>query len=63
MARRVGIVGIGIMGTAMMRNLVSDGFEVASAFGVTRPLHEPAFSLGADLIQMPASAGLVHGTP
>jgi hypothetical protein len=24
---------------------------------------EPAFSLGADLIQMPASAGLVHGTP
>jgi 3-hydroxyisobutyrate dehydrogenase-like beta-hydroxyacid dehydrogenase len=28
MARRVGIVGIGIMGTAMMRNLVKDGFEV-----------------------------------
>jgi len=28
MARRVGIVGIGIMGTAMMRNLVRDGFEV-----------------------------------
>ena len=28
MARRVGIVGIGIMGTAMMRNLVADGFEV-----------------------------------
>jgi 3-hydroxyisobutyrate dehydrogenase len=28
MARRVGIVGIGIMGTAMMRNLVTDGFEV-----------------------------------
>jgi len=24
----VGIVGIGIMGTAMMRNLVKDGFEV-----------------------------------
>jgi predicted dinucleotide-binding enzyme len=29
MARRVGIVGVGIMGTAMMRNLVRDGFEVA----------------------------------
>ena len=29
MAKRVGIVGIGIMGTAMMRNLVTDGFEVA----------------------------------
>jgi 3-hydroxyisobutyrate dehydrogenase len=28
MARRVGIVGIGIMGTAMMRNLVANGFEV-----------------------------------
>ncbi len=28
MAKRVGIVGIGIMGTAMMRNLVRDGFEV-----------------------------------
>jgi 3-hydroxyisobutyrate dehydrogenase-like beta-hydroxyacid dehydrogenase len=28
MAKRVGIVGIGIMGTAMMRNLVKDGFEV-----------------------------------
>jgi putative dehydrogenase len=28
MARRVGIVGIAIMGTAMMRNLVRDGFEV-----------------------------------
>jgi putative dehydrogenase len=28
MAARVGIVGIGIMGTAMMRNLLSDGFEV-----------------------------------
>jgi predicted dehydrogenase len=28
MARRVGIVGIGIMGTAMMRNLVVGGFEV-----------------------------------
>jgi putative dehydrogenase len=28
MAGRVGIVGIGIMGTAMMRNLVADGFEV-----------------------------------
>src|SRR5215813_10022831 len=30
MAGRVGIVGIGIMGTAMMRNLVKDGFEVVS---------------------------------
>ncbi len=29
MARRVGIVGIGIMGTAMMRNLLEGGFEVA----------------------------------
>src|SRR5438105_9996101 len=28
MANRVGIVGIGIMGTAMMHNLVKDGFEV-----------------------------------
>jgi len=28
MARRVGIIGIGIMGTAMMRNLARDGFEV-----------------------------------
>src|SRR5437763_16460183 len=28
MARRVGIIGIGIMGTAMMRNLLRDGFEV-----------------------------------
>jgi L-threonate 2-dehydrogenase len=28
MTRRVGIVGIGIMGTAMMRNLRRDGFEV-----------------------------------
>ncbi|MBV9373509.1 MAG: NAD(P)-dependent oxidoreductase [Alphaproteobacteria bacterium] len=28
MAKRVGIVGIGIMGTAMMRNLLRDGFEV-----------------------------------
>jgi L-threonate 2-dehydrogenase len=28
MARRVGVVGIGIMGTAMMRNLLRDGFEV-----------------------------------
>ena len=28
MAKRVGIVGIGIKGTAMMRNLVTDGFEV-----------------------------------
>ena len=28
MARRVGIVGIGIMGTAMMNNLLRDGFEV-----------------------------------
>src|SRR6266436_4823140 len=28
MVRRVGIVGIGIMGTAMMRNLARDGFEV-----------------------------------
>lgn len=28
MAKRVGIIGIGIMGTAMMRNLVTDGFEV-----------------------------------
>jgi putative dehydrogenase len=28
MTRRVGIVGIGIMGTAMMRNLLRDGFEV-----------------------------------
>ena len=28
MARRVGIIGIGIMGTAMMRNLVKGGFEV-----------------------------------
>src|ERR1700738_3588848 len=28
MAKRVGMVGIGIMGTAMMRNLVTDGFEV-----------------------------------
>src|SRR5262249_60888434 len=28
MAGRVGIVGIGIMGTAMMRNLVKNGFEV-----------------------------------
>src|SRR5436305_1231647 len=28
MAGRVGIVGIGIMGTAMMRNLLCDGFEV-----------------------------------
>jgi putative dehydrogenase len=28
MVKRVGIVGIGIMGTAMMRNLVTDGFEV-----------------------------------
>jgi L-threonate 2-dehydrogenase len=28
MARRVGIVGIGIMGTAMMRNLAREGFEV-----------------------------------
>jgi 3-hydroxyisobutyrate dehydrogenase-like beta-hydroxyacid dehydrogenase len=28
MTRRVGLVGIGIMGTAMMRNLVRDGFEV-----------------------------------
>src|SRR5580700_6704365 len=28
MTKRVGIVGIGIMGTAMMRNLVKDGFEV-----------------------------------
>src|SRR5512133_201960 len=29
MTRRVGIVGIGIMGTAMVRNLLRDGFEVA----------------------------------
>ena len=28
MAACVGIVGIGIMGTATMRNLLSDGFEV-----------------------------------
>jgi 3-hydroxyisobutyrate dehydrogenase len=28
MTRRAGIVGIGIMGTAMMRNLLRDGFEV-----------------------------------
>ncbi|MBV9687936.1 MAG: NAD(P)-dependent oxidoreductase [Alphaproteobacteria bacterium] len=28
MAKRVGIVGIGIMGTAMLRNLLGDGFEV-----------------------------------
>jgi len=28
MARRVGIVGIGVMGMAMMRNLVRDGLEV-----------------------------------
>jgi putative dehydrogenase len=28
MAKRVGIVGIGIMGTAMMRNLAREGFEV-----------------------------------
>jgi L-threonate 2-dehydrogenase len=28
MAKRVGIVGIGIMGTAMMRNLAKDGFQV-----------------------------------
>src|ERR1700724_1862238 len=28
MGRRVGIVGIGIMGTAMMRNLLSADFEV-----------------------------------
>ena len=28
MTKRVGIVGIGIMGTAMMRNLVKDGFEI-----------------------------------
>src|SRR5262252_8942332 len=28
MAGRVGIIGIGIMGTAMMRNLVKEGFEV-----------------------------------
>jgi L-threonate 2-dehydrogenase len=28
MVNRVGIIGIGIMGTAMMRNLVRDGFEV-----------------------------------
>ena len=28
MARRVGIIGIGIMGTAMMRNLAREGFEV-----------------------------------
>ena len=33
MARRVGIVGIGIMGTAMMRNLVKDGFEVSELLG------------------------------
>ena len=28
MAGRVGIVGIGIMGTAMMRNLLRHSFEV-----------------------------------
>ncbi len=28
MARRVGIVGIGVMGMAMMRNVVRDGLEV-----------------------------------
>jgi 3-hydroxyisobutyrate dehydrogenase len=28
MTKRVGLIGIGIMGTAMMRNLVNDGFEV-----------------------------------
>ena len=28
MARRVGLIGVGIMGTAMMRNLVREGFEV-----------------------------------
>src|SRR5882757_1407964 len=30
---------------------------------VTPPPLERAFSLGADLIQMPTSAGFVHGTP
>lgn len=36
---------------------------IARRARVTRLSLEPAFSLGSDLIQMPARAGLVHGTP
>jgi L-threonate 2-dehydrogenase len=48
MAGRVGIVGIGIMGTAMMRNLLRHSFEVVGydiADGamarLTRPVGSP----------------------
>jgi hypothetical protein len=47
MDRRVGIVGIGIIGTAMMRSLVRDGFEVVG-YGLSeerwRALPKPAGS-------------------
>jgi len=50
MARRVGIVGIGIMGTAMMRNLLHDGFEVVG------------YDIAAPAMARLAQAGGIAGT-
>jgi putative dehydrogenase len=52
MARRVGIVGIGIMGTAMMRNLAKDGFEVVG--------HDIAEAAMARLVE---AGGIGAGSP
>jgi L-threonate 2-dehydrogenase len=67
MTKRVGIVGIGIMGTAMMRNLVKDGFEVvgydiadgamarlAEAGGIARRLAARRCRTGRDPDHLPA---------
>jgi 3-hydroxyisobutyrate dehydrogenase len=52
MERRVGIVGIGIMGTAMMRNLIADGFAVVG-YDVT----------AAAMARLAAAGGIAAASP
>ena len=52
MTKRAGIVGIGIMGSAMMRNLRKDGFEIIG-FDVAEPARQALIEAGGRLAATP----------
>jgi 2-hydroxy-3-oxopropionate reductase len=55
MVKRVGFIGLGIMGRAMCRNLLKAGFEV-SVYNRTRSKTAEAASMGARVAESPADA-------
>ena len=52
MDKRAGIVGIGIMGSAMMRNMRKDGFEIIG-FDVSEPACQALVDAGGELAKSP----------